>query len=200
MTIIKTSTSYFACASPRNNCGNFIEYLIPALYLTAVFCVLHGFISNEGEFRLAVSKILKDNHIVHIVHGLMFNSIFCRLNLVSLRVGKVHGGNDLLVQNNLVVFTSIPALLPIRRLHAAEKFSPNAKIHLANGRSKALRSPPLHHVFRVCPRLPNQFAWGIKNSCDDHPLCLVHRAFCHLWPPLSSFDLQLHPVCRSSLP
>src|ERR1022692_1766917 len=104
-----------------------MEYLVPALDLTAISCVLHGFISNEGEFRLAVSKILKGNHIVRIVHGLMFYSILRRLNLVSLRVGKVHGGNDLLVQNNLVVFTSIPELLPIRRLHAAEKFPPTRK-------------------------------------------------------------------------
>src|SRR5205807_5867537 len=94
--------------------------------------------------------------------------------------GKVHGGNDLLVQNNLVVFTSIPELLPIRRLHAAEKFSSNAKIHLTNRRSKAIRSPPLHHVLRVCPRLPNQLAWGIKNSCDNHPLNFANRVFCHL--------------------
>ena len=43
----------------RNNRGNFIEYLEPALHLTAIFRALHGFISNEGEFRLAVSEILK---------------------------------------------------------------------------------------------------------------------------------------------
>src|ERR1700737_1309914 len=91
-----------------------------------------------------------------------------------------YGGNDLLVQNNLVVFTSIPELLAIRRSHAAEKFSSHAKIHLAKRRSKTLRPPPLHHIIRVCPRLPNQFAWGIKNSCDNHPLCLVNRVFCHL--------------------
>src|ERR1019366_3220563 len=120
--------------------------------------------------------------------------------LVSLRVRKVHGGNDLLVQNNLVVFTRIPELLPIGRSHAAEKFSSHSKIHLANRRSKTLRSPPLHHVLRVCPRLPNQLAWGIKNSCDNHPLNFANRVFCHLWPPLSSFDLQRHPVCRNSLP
>jgi hypothetical protein len=53
--------------------------------LPAAFCVLHGFISNEGEFRLAVSKILKNNHVVRIVYGLMFYSIVRRLNLVSLR-------------------------------------------------------------------------------------------------------------------
>jgi hypothetical protein len=53
--------------------------------LPALFCVLHGFISNEGEFRLAVSKILKNNHVVRIVYGLMFYSILLRLNLVSLR-------------------------------------------------------------------------------------------------------------------
>src|ERR1022692_4251301 len=120
--------------------------------------------------------------------------------LVSLRVGKVHGGNDLLVQHNLVVFTRIPELLPIRRPHAAEKFSSHAKIHLANRRSKTLRPPPLHHVLWVCPRLPHQLAWSIKNSCNDHPLCLVSRVFCHLWPPLFSFDSQPHPTCRNSLP
>src|ERR1700736_1589899 len=184
----------------RNNCGKFLEYLVPALNLTAILRALHGFISNEGKFRLAVSEILKDGHVVRTLDGLMFYSQFRRLDLVSLRVRKVHGGNDLLVQNNLVVFNRIPALLPIRRSHAEERFSSNAKIHLANGRSKALRSPPLHHVLRVGPRLPNQFAWGIKNSCDYHPLNFANRVFCHLWPPLSSFDLQLHPVCRSSLP
>jgi hypothetical protein len=40
---------------------------------------------NEGEFCLAVSKILKNNHVVRIVYGLMFYSIVRRLNLVSLR-------------------------------------------------------------------------------------------------------------------
>src|SRR6202035_3155310 len=74
--------------------------------------------------------------------GLMFYSIVRRLNLVSLRVGKVHGGNDLLVQNDLVVFPSIPELLPIRRSQAAAKFSSYAKIHLAKRRSKPLRP---HH-------------------------------------------------------
>ena len=53
--------------------------------MPAVFCVLHGFISNEREFRLAVSKILKNNHVVRVVYGLMFYSIVRRLNLVSLR-------------------------------------------------------------------------------------------------------------------
>src|SRR6185437_12863701 len=79
--------------------------------------------------------------------------------------------------NNLVVFNSIPALKPIRRLHADERFPTHTKIHFTNGRGKALRPPPLHHVLRVCPRLPNQLAWGIKNSCDNHPLCLIHRVF-----------------------
>src|SRR5579885_1486798 len=64
-----------------------------------------------------------------------------------------------------MVFAGIPALkLPIQRFHAAEKFSSHAKIYLAGGAVKILWSPPLHHVFRVCPRLPNQFAWGIKYS------------------------------------
>jgi len=40
---------------PRNNGVKFIEHLIPALELTAIFCALHGFISDEGEFRPAVS-------------------------------------------------------------------------------------------------------------------------------------------------
>ncbi len=58
----------------RNNCGNFIEYLVPALQLTAIFRALHGFISNVGEFRLAVSEILKDGHVVRTVYSLMFYS------------------------------------------------------------------------------------------------------------------------------
>src|SRR6185437_5957376 len=122
------------------------------------------------------------------------------VNLVSFRVRKVHGGNDLLVRNNLMVFNSIPALKPIRRLHADERFPSHTKIHFTNGRGKALRSPPLHHVLRVCPRLPNQLAWGIKNSCDNHPLCLIHRVFCHLSSPLFSFDSRPLPACRNSLP
>ena len=43
----------------RNHLGNFIEYLVPALHLTAILRALHGFISNEGEFRLAVPEISK---------------------------------------------------------------------------------------------------------------------------------------------
>src|SRR5207253_10622537 len=109
------------------------------------------------------------NKVEPAQYGLMFDSILRRLNLVSLRVGKVHGGNDLFVQNDLVVFTSIPELLAIRRSHAAEKFSSHAKIHPTKRRSKTLRAPPLHHIFRVRPRLPNQFAWGIEDSCDNHP-------------------------------
>jgi len=58
----------------RNNCGNFIEYLVPALHLTAVFRALHGFISNKGEFRPAVPEILKDGHVVRTVYCLMFYS------------------------------------------------------------------------------------------------------------------------------
>jgi hypothetical protein len=64
----------FRLRQPRNNCSNFIEYLLRALQLTAIDCVLHGFISNEGEFRLAVSKILKKNHVVRTVYGLMLYS------------------------------------------------------------------------------------------------------------------------------
>ena len=170
----------FRLPQPPNHCGKLIEYLVPALYLTAIFSILHGFISNEGESRLAVPKILKGSHIVHTVCGLMFYSIVRRLNLVSLRVGKVHGGNDLFVRNNLVVFTGIPELLAIRSSHAAEKSSSDAKINLAKWRGKTLRAPPLHYILRVRPRLPNQFAWGIENPRDNHPLCLANRVFCHL--------------------
>jgi len=46
----------------------------PALHLTAIFRALQGFISDEGEFRLAVSEILKEGHVVRTVDGLMFYS------------------------------------------------------------------------------------------------------------------------------
>src|SRR5580692_2964269 len=118
----QNSNFLFRLRQLRNNCRNFIEYLVPALQLTAIFRALHGFISSVGEFRLAVSEILKDGHVVRTVYGLMFYSKCRRINLVSLRVRKVHGGNDLFLGNNLVVFNRIPELLPIRRLHAAERF------------------------------------------------------------------------------
>src|SRR5215469_10679631 len=151
---ITIPASAAAASKPRRTAPRtaFILFL-PALQLTALDCVLHGLISNESEFRLAVPNILKKHYVVHALDGLMFCSL--RLNPVSLRVGKVHRRNDLLVRNNLMVFTTIPALLPIRCSHAKQKFPSHAKIYLANGRSKALRSPPLHHVLRVCPRLPN---------------------------------------------
>src|SRR5262249_45762008 len=142
-----------------------------------------------------------DGHVVRIVDGLMFYSICRRLNPVSLRVGKVHGGDDLLVQNDLVIFPGVPELLPIRRFHAAEEFSSYAKIDLAKRRGETLRPPPLHDILRVCPRLPNQCAWGIEHSCDSHSLCLVNCALFHLFLlPLSSFDLQPNPACPGSLP
>jgi hypothetical protein len=119
MTIIKTSTSYFACASPATTAAALSSICFQPSTSPLFFCFLHGFISNQREFRLAVSKILKNNDEVRIVYGLIFYSIVRRLNLVSLRVGKVHGGNDLFVQNNLVVFPTIPELLPIRRSGSA---------------------------------------------------------------------------------
>ena len=70
----QNSNFLFRLRQLRNNCGNFIEYLVPALHLTAIFRALHGFISNEGEFRLAVSEILKDGHVVRTVYSLMFYS------------------------------------------------------------------------------------------------------------------------------
>src|SRR5690242_13916329 len=56
------------------NRSKFIEYLFPALELTAIFRALHRLISNEGEFRPAVSQILKDGHVVRTLYGLMFYS------------------------------------------------------------------------------------------------------------------------------
>src|SRR5579872_1751896 len=168
----------FRLLQSRNNHRNLIECLLPSFQLTALNCVLHGFISNEGEFRLAVPNILKKNYVVHTLDGLMFCSL--KLNPVSARVGKVHRGNDLLVRNNLMIFTTIPTLLPIWCSHAKQEFPSHAKIYFANGRSKALWSPPLHHIFRICPSLPDQFARGIENSGDNHPLRLIHRAFCHV--------------------
>src|SRR5215468_835563 len=180
MTIIKASASYIRLGQSLNNCSNLIEYLLHALQLTALDCVPQGLIPNEGEFRLAVSKILKGDHVVRVFYGLMFYSNLRRINLVPLRVGKVHGGNDLLVQNNLEVFTAIPEFLAVRHSSANEKFPSHAKIHLAKRRSTAIGAPPLHYIFRVCPRLPNQFAWGIKNPGNNHPLRLIHRFYWHL--------------------
>ena len=68
----QNSNFLFRLHQLRNNLGNFIEYLVPTLELTAIFRALHGFISNLGEFRLAVSEILKEGHVVRTVYGLMF--------------------------------------------------------------------------------------------------------------------------------
>jgi hypothetical protein len=68
----RNSNFLFPLRQLRNNFSNFIEYLVPALHLTAVFRALHGFISNEGEFRPAVSEILKDGDVVRTVDRLMF--------------------------------------------------------------------------------------------------------------------------------
>jgi hypothetical protein len=70
----QNSNFLFRLRQLRNNLCNFIEYLVPAFHLTAIFRALHGFISDEGEFRLAVSEILKDGHVVRTVYGLMFYS------------------------------------------------------------------------------------------------------------------------------
>jgi hypothetical protein len=84
ITIIKASASYFACVSPATTAASLSSVcFVPSSW--PLHCVLHGFISNEGEFRLAVSNILKKNHVVHIVYGLMFYSVLRRLNPVSLR-------------------------------------------------------------------------------------------------------------------
>jgi hypothetical protein len=58
----------------RNHRGNFIEYLVPALKLTAISRAFHRFVSDQGEFRLAVSEILKDSHVVCAVYRFVFYS------------------------------------------------------------------------------------------------------------------------------
>jgi hypothetical protein len=70
----QNSNLLFRLRQLRNNCGNFIEYLVPALHLTAIFRALHGFISSESEFRPAIPEILKDGHVVRTVDSLMFYS------------------------------------------------------------------------------------------------------------------------------
>jgi hypothetical protein len=74
----------FRLRQVRKNCGKLIEYLVPALQLTTPFRVLHGLVSDEGQFRLAVSEILKSDHVIRAIYGLMFYSIVLRLNFVSL--------------------------------------------------------------------------------------------------------------------
>ena len=74
MTIVENFDFLFRLRHPRNHRSNLIEYLVPALHLTAFFRALHGFISNEGKFRLAVSEILKEGHVVRAVYRLVFYS------------------------------------------------------------------------------------------------------------------------------
>jgi len=84
----------FRLYQPRNNRSKFIEYLVPALHLTAIFRALHGFISNEGKFRLAVSEILKDGHVVRTVYGLMFYSYpWESRSIIARRVGSDKAAN-----------------------------------------------------------------------------------------------------------
>src|SRR6267143_1915984 len=70
----QSSNFLFRLRQLCNNGRNFIECLNPALELTALFCALHGFISNQGELRLAVPEILKDGQVVRAVDGLRFDS------------------------------------------------------------------------------------------------------------------------------
>src|SRR3984885_2384413 len=59
----------------RKNCGKLIEHLVPALELTTLFCVFHGLVSDEGQFRLAIAKVLKRDHVIGAIDGIMFYSI-----------------------------------------------------------------------------------------------------------------------------
>src|SRR5580698_4735802 len=69
----------FRLCQLRDNLSNFIEYLVHALQLTAIFCALHGFISNEGEFRPAGMKAdspplaapIQTTEKVHSVHAVL---------------------------------------------------------------------------------------------------------------------------------
>ena len=64
----------FVLRQPGHNCSSFIEYLVHTLQLAGLDRVFHGFISNEGEFRLAVSKILKQDYVLRTFYGLVFYS------------------------------------------------------------------------------------------------------------------------------
>src|SRR5262249_41526794 len=71
----------FRLPQPGNHRSKFVEYLVPALKLTAFFRALHRFISHEGEFCLAVSELFEDGHVVRTLDGLMFYSQLRRIDL-----------------------------------------------------------------------------------------------------------------------
>jgi len=83
------------------------------------------------------------------------------------------------MQNNLVVFNRIPALLPIPGAFMQQRSFPPREIHLTNRAVK-----PFVPTTALCtsglstPSKPTRV--GHQNSCDNHPLCLVNRVFCHL--------------------
>ena len=66
----------------RNQRRHFIEYLVPALELTAVPRTVHGFVSDVGKLRPAASKIFKKGHVICTLNGLVFYAQLCRVNLV----------------------------------------------------------------------------------------------------------------------
>src|SRR5579871_1699860 len=81
---VHPSVRFLFTRQPRDNRGKLLEYLVPALELTAILRALHGLISNVGEFRPAVSQVLKEGHVVRALDRLMFDPQLRGINLVSL--------------------------------------------------------------------------------------------------------------------
>ena len=162
-----------SCGQRTNSNGNFIEYLVPALQVTTIFCALHGFISNEVKFPVNPQREL------HLVRSLMFYSILC--------------GSTLFLYIKETIFSC-------RTISRVLLFRDPARPARCSREIFLLREPlgaagPRHHCITVwvCPRPPSGVGHQILS------LTTIRLASRHIRPPLSSTP-QPHPACRNSLP
>ncbi len=169
---------------PSNDSFEFIEDLEPAFELAGRFGFFHGFIAGEGEFGLAVSEVLEGGDIVGVFDGLMLDSVVLGGDLVALGVGKVHGGDDLLVRDDLVVLAGVEEILPVGGAHADEEFPVDAEVDVADWAGETDWPPPLAYEVRVGPGLPEQFWRSVESSCDGHAFRFNACVLGHLFFPL----------------
>ena len=92
----------------------------------------------------------------------------------------------------------------VRPVHRVPPNTARPHIRLMNRSRKSERPPPLHHLLRVPPRLPNQFPRRMHHPCDHNlPVCRIlnetFSCFGHAFSPFV-FSADIDPNGPAAAP
>src|SRR5580704_7609973 len=105
------------------------------------------------------------------------------------------------IRHDLRKHTLVRIVRAVRAMHHLFPHAACPYIHLLNRRRKTLRPKPLHHLFRISPRLPHHLAWSIEQPRqNDLPVggtlhfSNVSSFFCHFSSPSPVVSSSTRPT------